>query len=120
MAFKDFTQFTAWQKTFDLLLRIYKLSAKFPKDERFGLVSDIRRAANSVVHNIAEGFGRFERRDKTRFYRISRGSAYEVISQTLVSEALSYLSQEDRSQLKNGYQGVIDEIDKIIKSVETR
>lgn len=120
VAFKDFTQFTAWQKAFELLLRVYKLSEKFPKDERFGLISDMRRAANSVVHNIAEGFGRYERRDKTRFYKISRGSAYETMSQALVSQALSYINPGDKNELIHGYQGVIDEIDRLIKSVESR
>jgi four helix bundle protein len=49
----------------------------FPPDERFALTDDLKRAANSVVHNLAEGYGRFEARDKTRFYKIARGSAYE-------------------------------------------
>jgi four helix bundle protein len=73
-----------WQEGFNLLLEIYRVSKGFPADERFGLTADIRRSANSIVHNIAEGFGRYESKDKTRFYKISRGSAYELISQILV------------------------------------
>ena len=61
MAYKDFTQFTVWQKGFKQLLEIYRITKNFPAEERYGLVSDIRRSANSVVHNIAEGFGRFEK-----------------------------------------------------------
>jgi len=120
MAFKDFTQFTAWQRAFELLTFVYGKSEDFPKDERFGLISDIRRAANSVVHNIAEGFGRYERRDKTRFYKISRGSAYEVVSQALTCKALGFLNETDKDQIVGGYKEVINEIDKLIKTVETR
>ena len=120
MAYKDFTKMSVWQKSFDLLINIYQLTKAFPTEEKFGMTSDIRRAANSVVHNIAEGFGRFERKDKTRFYKISRGSSYEVISQVLVSTALQYLDKKDKKEIFSGYKQVIDELDSIIKSVELR
>lgn len=80
-----------WQLAFKLLVKIYEITKEFPAEERFGLVSDMRRSANSIVHNIAEGFGRYEARDKTRFYKISRGSSYELISQLLVSNELKYI-----------------------------
>ena len=73
MGFEDFTQMPVWQLAFKLLVKIYEITKEFPAGERFGLVSDMRRSANSIVHNIAEGFGRYEARDKTRFYKISRG-----------------------------------------------
>lgn len=111
---------SVWQKSFDLLIKIYQSTKTFPTEEKFGIISDIRRAANSVVHNIAEGFGRFERKDKTRFYKISRGSSYEVISQVLVSSALQYLDEKYEKEIISGYKLVIDELDSIIKSVELR
>ena len=121
MAYKDFKQMSVWQKAYCLLIRVYKITQKFPKEERFGLVSDMRRAANSAVHNIAEGFGRFERKDKTRFYKISRGSCYEIISQTLVAAALNFLTDDtEKSELEEGYKEVIDELDCLIKAVETK
>ena len=120
MAFSDFTQFSVWKKAFDLLLLVYRLTEAFPVEERYGMVSDMRRAANSVAHNIAEGYGRYERRDKTRFYKISRGSAYELISQFLVGNALGYLSDESLIEARTGYQAVIEELDRLIKSVESR
>ncbi|MCF6268433.1 MAG: four helix bundle protein [Melioribacteraceae bacterium] len=79
MSYKDFTQMSVWQKGFQLIKKIYPITKLFPSDERFGMISDMRRAANSITQNITEGFGRFEARDKTRFYKISRGSAYEII-----------------------------------------
>ena len=121
MAYKDFKQMSVWQKAFGLVIRIYEVTKRLPKEERFGIVSDMRRAANSVVHNIAEGFGRFERKDKSRFYKISRGSCYELISQTLVAGALNYLTDDtEKSELEDGYKEVINELDSLIKTVETK
>ena len=94
---------SVWQKAFNLLIKVYELTKSFPKEERYGIISDIRRSANSVVHNIAEGFGRYEKKNKTRFYKISRGSSYEIISQTLVSFALKYITQMDKDDLVAGY-----------------
>lgn len=120
MAFKDFTELPVWKNAVSLLREIYRVTKEFPADERFGMISDMRRAANTVAHNIAEGFGRFENKDKTRFYKISRGSSYELISQLFVSHTLNYLSQNDKENLTSGYKGVINELDLIIKSVESR
>jgi four helix bundle protein len=121
MAYKDFTQMTVWQKAFALLLRIYKTTKSFPSEEKFGLVSDMRRAANSVVHNISEGYARFESRDKTRFYKISRGSCYEIISQVMVAFALGYIAEKtEEENLIKGYREVISELDPLIKSIESK
>ena len=120
MAYIDFTQMSVWKKSAILLVNIYDISKQFPDEEKFGLTSDIRRAANSVAHNIAEGYGRFEGRDKSRFYKISRGSAYEVISQLLVSVMLNYQNTENTKSVISGYKEVITELDKLIKTVETK
>lgn len=121
MAYKDFTQMTVWQKAFALLLQIYKITKSLPNEEKFGLVSDMRRAANSVVHNISEGYGRFESRDKTRFYKISRGSCYEIISQVMVAFALGYIAEKtEEERFITGYREVIAQIDPLIKSIKTK
>jgi four helix bundle protein len=121
MAYRDFSEMPVWKKSFELLLRVYEITRKFPSDEKFGLVSDMRRAANSVVHNIREGYGRFESRDKTRFYKISRGSCYEIISQVMVAFALGYIAEKtEEERLIKGYREVIAEIDPLIKSIETK
>jgi four helix bundle protein len=120
MAFHDFSEFPVWKKAFALLLIIYRTTKQFPTEEKYLLVSDMRRAANSVIHNIAEGFGRFENKDKSRFYKISRGSSYELISQTLTSKALQYCTEKDSELILPGYKEVIEELDRLIKSVESR
>jgi len=111
---------SVWQKAHELLLEVYRLNNKFPSSEKFGIVSDMRRAANSILHNIAEGYGRFENRDKSRFYKISRGSAYELISQSQASYSLLYLNNDEKENLKWRSVDIIDELDLIIKSVESR
>jgi four helix bundle protein len=98
---------------------VYRVTESYPVEEKYGLVSNMRRSANSVTDNIAEGFGRYENKDKSRFYKISRGSSYEIISQTYSSFNLKYLTTQDKHELME-YKDVIDELDRIIKTVETR
>jgi len=119
MAYKDFTEMAVWQKAFKLLLKVYEVTKTYPAEEKYCLVSDMRRAANSVTNNISEGFGRYEKLDKTRFYKISRGSCYELVNQSLASQALGFLSDKDKEELTNGYRDVIAELDPMIKSIET-
>lgn len=116
--FNDFRDMPVWQKAFVLLIEIYKHIKLFPPDERFALTDDLKRAANSVVHNLAEGYGRFEPKDKTRFYKIARGSAYESMSQILVAESQNYLSSETSDNLIIRYKEVIEELNALIFSLE--
>ena len=119
MVYTDFRRFPVWQKALEMLIIIYQISAEFPNEERFGLTSDIRRAANSITHNIAEGYGRYESRDKSRFYKISRGSAYEIISQISVASQLGFLKKDQHTMIDT-YRGIISDLDRLIKTVETR
>ena len=85
--YNDFRDMSVWQKAFAILREVYKIIKVFPPEEKYALTDDLRRSANSVVHNIAEGYGRFEAKDKTRFYKVSMGSAYESIIHILVAES---------------------------------
>jgi len=120
MAYKDFTEMPVWQSAFNLTLEIYKVTKNFPSDERFGLISDMRRAANSIAHNIAEGFGRFEAKDKTRFYKITRGSAFELMSQLMVSHGLKYLNEDNQNTLVQDCKNIINNLNAMIKTLEQR
>ncbi len=117
---KSFREMPVWQKAFKIILRVYSLSKKFPDDEKFVLTSDMRRAANSIAHNIAEGFGRFQSKDKSRFYTISRGSAYELISQLLVAKELGYLNENECEGLVLEIEIVIGDLNSIMKSINTK
>lgn len=121
MKFNDFRDFTVWQKTYDLVLSVYKVTAEYPSEERFGIISDMRRAANSITHNIAEGYGRFGAKDKTRFYKFARRSAYELQSQALVSFGLDFIKQlEIRDKIFISAKEIIEELNNVIKTVETK
>ena len=116
--FDDFRNMSVWQLSAEIVIKVYEITAKFSVDERFGLVSDMRRAANSISHNIAEGYGRFEAKDKTRFYKISRGSAYELMSQSFISERLKFMNSEDTNEVIHKCKNVIKELNSLIKTLE--
>ncbi len=90
---KSFKDILAWQKGRELNLLVYKLTGKFPKEEQFGLTSQLRRAAVSYVSNIAEGFGRRGLKEALHFYNISRGSLEEVRCQLVLGLDLGYLNE---------------------------
>ena len=78
----------------DLTIESYRATARFPDSEKFGLTSQIRRAAASVPANIAEGFGRWNQREFSRFLSIASGSARELETHMLIAGRLGYLSEE--------------------------
>lgn len=92
---RDFRKIRVWQKAHTMTLKIYKITATFPKDERFGLISQIRRAMASIPTNIAEGAGRETQKDFARFIHIATGSTSEVEYLLLLSHELGYLSEEE-------------------------
>jgi len=101
-----------WHKGHKLALEIYKLTAKFPKEENYGLSSQIRRAAVSIPTNIAEGCGRGSVKELKQFLRISMGSASEVEYQILLSYELRYMDRKTYDELSSDIQ----EIKKMLSS----
>ena len=89
----------AWQKAMDLVTQIYQVTRQFPRDERFGLISQLRRAAVSVPSNLAEGFARNSRNELHHFVGQARGSLSEVETQIELSKRLGYLQPEAASRL---------------------
>jgi four helix bundle protein len=98
---RDFRQIKVWEKAHLLTLLIYKTTARFPKDELYGLTSQIRRASASIAANIAEGFGRGGNAELARFLQISLGSAYEVEYHTLLAKDLGLISEDVSDQLEH-------------------
>jgi four helix bundle protein len=99
---KNFTDLEIWQQAHRLTIEIYKLSGKFPKQEMYGLVSQIRRAAVSVELNIAESYGRFHFAEEINFLFNTRGSAREVQCCLLIAKDLDFVrsSQIDKIYLE--------------------
>jgi len=91
--FQSVQRLKVWQKSMNLVESSYKLSSRLPPDERFGLVSQIRRAATSVPANIAEGFGRWNARDFARFAAIASGSLRELETHLIIVQRLGYLDK---------------------------
>jgi four helix bundle protein len=87
---ESFRDLVVWQRAIELSLTIYKLTSVFPASERFGLTNQLRRASVSVASNIAEGYGRSTRGEYVLFLGHARGSIFEVQTQLVISEGLSY------------------------------
>ena len=98
MIAKCYRDLIAWKKSFDLALAIYRGTSGFPGEEKYGLMSQLRRAAISIPSNIAEGEGRGSRYFR-HYLSIALGSLNELETQILISEALGYLKQEQTSAL---------------------
>ena len=97
----------------DLALCVYEVTREFPKEEMFGLISQLRRVAVSVVSNIAEGKGRSTERDLVRFLFIARGSLFEIEAQIALAERLSYIKQAQAARIF----GLTSETGKIINGL---
>ena len=93
MKISSFTQLIAWQKAHKLVLFIYKITKDFPDEEKFGLVSQMRRASVSISSNIAEGFARKSKKDKDQFYIFSKTSNLELQNQLLISRDLRFINK---------------------------
>jgi len=90
-----FEKLDVWQKAIEFADSVYRITRSFPDDERFGLTSQMRRAAVSVSSNVAEGSSRFSRDDFARFVEIATGSLFEVVSQATISRRQELLSEAD-------------------------
>lgn len=95
-----FENLEVWQKSKELVIAVYKLTSTFPPEEKFGLVSQLRRASISVSSNIAEGSTRWSRQDQARFYEISYSSLMEVLNQLLISKELGFITDEQTDDLR--------------------
>ena len=98
-----------WNKAIDLAVDVYKATSTFPTDERFGLISQSRRAAVSIPSNIAEGAGRNSKKEFSNFLGIANGSSYELQTQLVISNKLDLLENE----LLNDLLSKIDELQKM-------
>jgi four helix bundle protein len=113
MAVKDYRELIVWQKAMDLVERIYRHTSGFPKEEVYGLSSQLRRAAVSVPSNIAEGNARATTRDFLHFLSIAYGSIKEIETQVLIAERLGYDIRKDTPVLMQ----LTDEVARLISGL---
>ncbi len=113
---QDFTNLKVWQKAHEFTVNLYKITASFPSEEKFGLTNQIRRASVSIESNISEGCGRNGDKEFSRFLDIAQGSAYEVKCQILIAKDLGYLDTTKSELLTNK----INEVSRMINSLNQK
>lgn len=110
----DFTKLNIWIKAHELTLRVYKLTAKLPKSELFGLISQLRRAAVSIESLIAEGESRYTTADKLKFFIDSRASSAECETQLLIVSDLYHNLKEEAIDLRSEYNTLGKQINSLV------
>jgi len=111
-----FTDLYAWKEGHGLVLKIYNLSRSFPKDETFGLTSQMRRCAVSITSNIAEGFSRGSYKEKAQFYSIALGSVTELQNQSIIAKDIGYITTDIIEELNTQMITVHKLLNGLIKS----
>ena len=89
----------AWKGSIELVRRVYEVTASFPADEKFGLVSQMRRSAVSIPSNISEGAGRNNKKEFNQFLGIAQGSCAELETQIIISRELAFLTDQSAAEL---------------------
>jgi four helix bundle protein len=112
----SFEKLIAWQKARELASEIYKITKLFPKDELFGLTSQMRRCAVSIASNLAEGSGRNSMKDKARFTEIAFGSALELLNQLILSFDFEYFEEQKYIEIREKITEVTVLINGLYKS----
>jgi four helix bundle protein len=97
-SFKSFEDLECWKACTKVRRYITELVKKYPAEEKFSLVDDMKRAARRTTHNVAEGFGRFHYQENVQFCRQSRGSLHELIDQLITSLDEEYITEEEYKQ----------------------
>lgn len=113
MNIKSYRDLIVWQKSMDMVQLVYRITRTFPDEERFGLISQLRRGAVAVPSNIAEGYGRNSTQDYVRFLKMATGSLYEVQTQLEIAARESFLNEPDKVSIS----GLLEEIEKMLVSI---
>lgn len=108
-----------WQKAYLFTLEIYRITKKFPKEELYGLTSQLRRAASSVPVNIAEGYGRSSTKEYLQFLSIARGSIFEVETLLLIVRDLGYMDQQEFGKLEQNQKEIARMLHGLKKSLNS-
>ncbi|MBN2561310.1 MAG: four helix bundle protein [Phycisphaerae bacterium] len=110
---RTFKELKVWQRSYHLCLQVYAVSKRFPADERFGLITQLRRAAVSVSSNTAEGYNPSSRKDYLRFLSIALGSLAELETQLMLSKDLELCGEGEVVELIDN----ADEVQRMLKAL---
>lgn len=117
---QNFYDLDVWKNAHELTLEIYKITKTFPKEELYGIISQLRRSTFSITANIAEGFARYHFKDKIKFYHQARGSIAEVQNFLLLAKDLDYIDLETCRVLGEKSKKVMQLINGLIRSIENQ
>jgi|SRR3989338_9363721 len=115
-----FEDLKIWQESHKLAMEIYVITRSFPKDELYGLVSQLRRSSLSIPANIVEGFYRYSTKELIQFLINARGSTGETIYHLLVSKDLKYINEDNYSRLRQRYEILAMSINALINSLRKK
>ena len=115
----NFKKLLVWQKSIEFVTEIYQITAQFPSKEKFGLVSQIRRASVSIPSNIAERNSRRSSADYIQFLKIARGSAAEVETQIVISNNLGFIKGENFTELSLKISELLKMLNGLINYLKT-
>jgi len=116
----SFEKLDVWKKAKDFTIEVYRVTSGFPSSEKFGLVSQLRRAAISVNSNIAEGSSRVSGTDQGRFYNMAYSSAVEVLNQLIISRDLEFIDEEIYRELRSEIEHITSMLNRLHKSTLKR
>jgi four helix bundle protein len=116
MYFYPFEKLEVWQLSKSLVVNVYKITETFPQEEKFGMVSQMRRASVSVCSNLAEGAGRNTAKDQGHFYGMAYSSLMEVLNQLLISVELGWISEADLMTIRRDIETVSLKINALRKA----
>ncbi len=112
-----FEKLEVWHVAKNLVVKIYKLTASFPAEEKFGMVSQMRRAAVSICSNLAEGSGRNTSKDQGHFYGLAYSSLMELLNQLLIALELNWLPQEHFNEVRQELERISAKINSLRKTI---
>lgn len=116
----SFEKLEVWKISKDFVIEIYKTTSSFPKEELFGLTSQIRRAAISIPANLAEGSSRTSIKDQARFTVLSYSSALEVLNHIIISKDLKYISNDDYALLRKKLEKITNMLNALSKAQQLK
>ena len=114
----DYKKLKVWEDAHKFTIDIYRITKKFPKNEQYGLASQIRRSASSIPTNIVEGSGQLNNGNLIRYLGIAKGSAFETEYQLLLAKDLSYITDAEYNILIEKIKYIIRRLNNLIKSLK--
>jgi four helix bundle protein len=117
MALQSYRDLKVWQKSIELVMSVYQLVKQLPDEEKYGLISQMRRAAVSIPANIAEGYGRTRRGEYLRHLSIAKGSLYELETHLVIAVRLNFVEREETKNIWDIAQDVGKMLNKLIQSL---